>query len=183
MSRSESIDEPATERAPSAGEPSGWVSELTAWLLSGSGLALIAAAVLIPAQHGLTTVREQRDIALGEESQRAERLERYERYLGALDSGDRTLLLDLAEREFGVLPEGTIVLDAPNLDRQVYRPDPFAELEPPEARSVSAEPRAGADSMLSRWIVDLGLGRWLIVGGAALIFAGVLTGGPGPSEP
>lgn len=142
-----------------------------------AGAALVAAAVLIPAQHGLDLVRYERDRVLAEETFRRDRLERYESYLEALHSGDETLLIDLANREFGLIPEGMRAIEAPGPEQADPRwslADPFGELEPVAA---DLPDRIEApSSILGRWFVELGLERWAVVVGAVLIFAGLLCG-------
>lgn len=151
-------------------------------MLTASGCAVIAAAVLIPARHGLEIVRHERDRVLAEERFRIDRLTRYESYLAALNSGDETLLVDLANREFGVLPAGTRALEAPGpgiTDPGVARADPFGDLEP--VATDLPERVEAPSSILGRWFVELGLSRWAIAAGAVLIFAGLLSGGSRPS--
>lgn len=139
------------------------------WLFLLAGVALLAAIVLVSAADDLAETRYARDTALVLRDLHAERLARHEAYLGALDSGDPTVVQQLAVTQLNALTPGKRSL--PGTALPVSRSaSVFGELEPPP-RPAPTRGRVG--SALERWAT--GDGRiWLIGMGGLLILLGVL---------
>lgn len=142
------------------------------WLFLASGLALLSAAVLIPAQQNLADARWRRDAALAHEHNRLERLHRYEAYLHALESRDPTLVASLASSQLGLVRRGAEPISStthPNLrDASVFR-----ELEP-GAVTVSAPPVQR--SALSSLVTSRKTRLWVVGAAAVCVLIGTLPG-------
>jgi len=144
------------------------------WLLLLAGLALLAAALLIPAGDDLGDARWRRDRALAVERAVLDRLERHEVFLAALDRGDPALLEALGETQLNLVRAGREpVAIGP---RTPPAASLLASLEPPAP--VLPE-RVQVRSILARWATDNTGRLWLIAGGAALVMVGLLP----PSRP
>ncbi len=139
------------------------------WLLLLSGLALLAAALLIPAGDDLEDARWRRDRALALERGVLDRLERHDTFLSALDAGDPPLLESLAQTQLNLVPAGRDpVAIGP---RTPPAAQPLASLEPPPP--VLPE-RVRVESTLARWATDESGRLWLIALGAGLVMFGLL---------
>lgn len=140
------------------------------WLFLLAGLVMLAAAVLIPAQHDLADARWRRDAALAHERNRLERLGRYEEYLAAIDRADPALVESLATSQLGLVPKGGEPVGSlahPNmLDASVFR-----QLEP-GAVTVASPPTS--DSILSRLVSARQTRLWVIAGAAVCVLIGAL---------
>jgi len=140
------------------------------WLFLIAGLALLAAAVLIPAEKEVEEARYLRDRALALEAHRAERLKRHEEYLEALKEQQPALVLSLAAGQLNQIPA----------DRQPIGVTPeqvratasvFPALEPPPL--VMPE-RQEHHSMLDKWTSDEKSRIWVIAAGSVLVLIGLL---------
>jgi hypothetical protein len=140
------------------------------WLFLIAGLALLAAAVLIPAQKEVEEARYLRDRALALESHRGERLKRHEEYLEALKEQQPALVLSLAAGQLNQIPA----------DRQPIGVTPeqvratasvFPALEPPPL--VMPE-RREHHSILDKWTSDEKSRIWVIAAGSVLVLIGLL---------
>jgi hypothetical protein len=140
------------------------------WLFLLAGIAVIAAAVLIPAFDDLNEARLQRDRAIALYEHRADRNSRHQRYLDALERAEPPLVLALAATQLNQIPsDRELVLEPPDpatSDASVY-PD----LEPPPL--VMPEPIA-RDSLLHRLATGDRTRTWLLAGGALCLLLGVL---------
>lgn len=140
------------------------------WLFLLAGLALLAAAVLIPAQQDLADARWRRDAALAHEQNRLERLARYEQYLAAIERNDPALVSSLAASQLGLVTKGGEPVGSfahPNmLDASVFR-----QLEP-GAVTVASPPTS--DSILSRLVSARRTRLWVIAGAAVCVLIGTL---------
>lgn len=138
------------------------------WLYLVSGCALIAATVLIPATRDLREAQWHRDRALAVEQWRSKRLENYSAYLDALDRGDESLALSLAQTQLNLAPEGKQALvdvsqDWPG-DASVFdalEPEFAPAIRPQEASTLLGRLATGERSRL--WLLALG-GMLLLVG-------------------
>lgn len=143
------------------------------WPFLLTGIGILAATVIIPAQHDLDVVRWQRDRALAIEHHRMDRLERYGTYLAALEKNDETVMLSLAASQLNKSPADRIPLEG--------RPDParssasvFPELEPGPVKLPEKPAVTERSSLLSRWAIDDSLRLWMLAGGMLCVLIGVL---------
>ena len=148
------------------------------WLFLISGLVIVAAVVLIPAQHDLDEARWQRDRALAIEQHRTERLSRYGAYLAALRQDDPCVLLSLAATQLNLSPRDRVPLDErteiartsasvfPNLE-----PGPL--VLPPKPRASDVRNRQNL-SILERLSINNTSRLWLIAGGMMCVLLGLL---------
>lgn len=140
------------------------------WLFLLSGLAVMCAAVLIPAHDDLAYARYERDRARAIESWHAQRIENYAEYLDALRDGDETLVLSLAAMQLNLIPANSTPL-VTSVRPHATSASVFPELEP----RFSAPPAPQFyDSKLRRWATDSRHRLWMIAGGAMLVLFGLL---------
>jgi len=143
------------------------------WLLLLSGVALLAAALLIPAADELSGARWQRDRTIALERAHLERLDRHRTYLEALRSDDPDLARSLAVAQLNLVPTDRAAID----DVHVIEPnaDVFAALEPaPPVLPTHDAP----DSTLARLAMGSTSRLWLIAIGALLTLVGLLPQSP-----
>lgn len=150
--------------------PRGFTPSIDAgWLLLLSGVALLAAALLIPAADELGEARWQRDRTIALERAHLERLDRHKTYLDALQSDDPALARALATSQLNLVPEDRAALDLINPAQA--NADVFGALEP-EAPVLPT--RSTLDSTLSRLALGPTSRLWLIAIGALLTLVGLL---------
>lgn len=148
------------------------------WLFLLSGIVLLAAVVLIPAQHDLDEARWQRNRALAIESHRTERLDRYGAYLAAIRSDDQCVLLSLAATQLNVSPDNRIPLQ-PLADIERTSASVFPLLEPgelnlpPKPAAFDERNREGL-SILERLSINNSSRLWLIAAGTLCTLLGLL---------
>jgi hypothetical protein len=140
------------------------------WLFLLSGLAIMCAAVLIPAHDDLALTRYERDRARAIESWHAQRVENYAEYLDALRDGEETLVLSLAAMQLNMIPVGSTPL-VTSVRPQATSASVFPELEP---RFIRPEPPRFYDSKLRRWATEGRHRLWMIAGGAMAVLFGLL---------
>jgi len=140
------------------------------WLFLLSGLAIMCAAVLIPAHDDLALTRFERDRARAIESWHAQRVENYAEYLDALRDGDETLVLSLAAMQLNMIPVGSTPL-VTSVRPQATSASVFPELEP---RFTAPPPPQFYESKLRRWATDGRHRLWMIAGGAMAVLFGLL---------
>lgn len=143
------------------------------WLFLIAGVGILAATLIIPAQHDLDLARWQRDRAVAIEKHRMDRLERYGTYLAAVERADECVVMSLAASQLNKSPVDRIPLDA--------RPDPgltsasvYPALEPPP---IELPPKPGVSersSLLARWTIADHTRLWLLAGGMLCVLIGVL---------
>jgi len=143
------------------------------WLFLLSGIVIIAATVLIPAQHDLDVARWQRDRAAVIEKHRLERLEHYGKYLKALDCGDESVVMSLAAVELNASPVDRVPLN-PRQDPASMTASVFPQLEPEPAVLPPKPVVTGRSSILARWTIDDHTRLWLLAGGVLCILIGLL---------
>jgi hypothetical protein len=141
-----------------------------------AGLALLAAAVLIPAQGDLADARWRRDTALAHEHTHRERLERYEHYLDALDGRDPAVIESLAVLQLNILPDraAPVTLGPSPIDRSASI---FRQLEPPPAVMPARDQH---QSILAGLVTDRGARLWVIAFAAVCILYSVLPRNASP---
>jgi hypothetical protein len=140
------------------------------WLYLLSGIALVAATILIPAVRDLDDVRHQRDRALVLEEHRLERLQRYQDYLDALERREPALIMALAASQLNQIPRGrTLIIESP--ETTLASASVFAQLEPPPP--VLPE-RHHPRSILFRWTTSERTRPWLLAAGGVCMLMGLL---------
>lgn len=149
------------------------------WLFLLAGLGLLAATVLVPAAEDRARAAWHRDRALAVEAHRQARLDRYQEYLSALEAGEPSLVLALAEKQLNQIPADRALVPG---ERSTANDGAsvFVSLEPPPL--VLPEYTAG-DSMLARWTRG-GMSRVLLLaGGAICVLLGLLPASRPGHEP
>lgn len=141
-----------------------------AWFFLLPGLALVAAAVLIPAFSDLDRARDQRDMALAIEEQHLDRLRRYAEYLDAIDRGDEPVVLSLAAMQLNMLPVGRASL----IDAQAAAERPASVLPFLEPDAVVMPLREPTDSILSKLALHPRRRLWLMAVGVLGVLIGIL---------
>jgi hypothetical protein len=144
------------------------------WLFLISGIAILAATVLIPAMDDLSEARLQRDRALTLERHRVERIARYQEYLSALEREEPSLVMALAESQLNQIPRGRqLIIEQPTPLVGAAAPSAsvFADLEPPPP---TLPDRVRVGSILERWTTSDAMRPWLIAGGALCLLIGLL---------
>ena len=143
------------------------------WLFLLVGLAVLAATVLIPAQHDLDLACWQRDRAAAIEKHRLTRLEHYGQYLRAVQGGDESAVLSLAAIELNKSPVDRVPLhprqDPSNVSAAVFPHLEPAPVELPPRPVVSAQ-----SSILARWTIDEHTRLWLLGAGVLSMLIGLL---------
>lgn len=132
-----------------------------------SGLVILSATVLMPAEDDLARARANRDRALALETHRSATLANHLAYLDGLSRGDETVLLSLAATQLNLAPADREVIIAP-VGGSVSPLDRLGASY--EAPLVSMPP----DSMLHRLATDRQARLWLIAAGAMCVLYGLL---------
>lgn len=140
------------------------------WLFVLAGLAVIAAAVLIPAFDDLDEARWQRDRAVAIEKHRTQRLERYAEYIAAVDRRDENVVRALVAEQLNKVPKGWSTLE-PVAEPAARDASVFPALEP---EPLEIDPRTPVDSALSRMARDDRKRLLMVIGGAVAVLIGVL---------
>jgi len=143
------------------------------WLFVIAGLAVIGAAVLIPAFDDLDEARWQRDRAVMIEKHRTQRLERYAEYIAAVDRRDENVVRALVAEQLNKVPQGWTTLE-PVSDPAGKDASVFPALEPDP---LQIDPRTPVDSALSRMARDDRARLLMVIGGAVAVLIGVLPSG------
>lgn len=142
------------------------------WLFLIAGFALLAAAVILPAQADLRVVVWQRDRALAAEAIQKERFFRHQQYLAAVESRDPTVVRSLVLTQLRRLPEDRTPLIGARLSRdQLPDANILPDLDPPQAMPPPPpEPR----SLLERLTTRRSSRPWLVIVSALLVLVGLL---------
>lgn len=142
------------------------------WLFLLPGLAILSAAVLIPAADELAAARWQRDRTRTMERAAAVRIEQHRQLVAAIQQRDPVVLRALEIERFGTHNEGDTLLashaPASGLLSAALRVDPA----PPP-------PLVRPDSLLQRLASDDRSRLWLVAGGAVACLVGFMTAGRG----
>ncbi len=142
------------------------------WLFLLTGIALIAAVVILPARDDLDQAEWMRDQILAEEAYRGEQLARHSNLLQSLQAEDPKVVRWLAASQLNMAIEGHDVLPAAAMPRGTRREaDVFEMLNPVYDAPASPSP---PDSLLHRLAVDERARLWVVLGGAMCIFYGLL---------
>jgi hypothetical protein len=143
------------------------------WLFLLAGIGIIAATVLLPAADELGEVRLQRDRALAVERHHADRIARYSEYLGALDRGEPSLVMALAQSQLNQIPQGrSLILEqAQPMVGPVSSASVFGDLEPEPPKLPEA---VKIDSALERLTTSDSTRPLLLAGGALCLLIGLL---------
>ncbi len=140
------------------------------WLFLASGVALVAATVLIPAWDDLRQAEWNRDRARAVETYRKERLSNYSQYLEAVRSEDRTLVVSLAATQLNLAPADK----QPMLDASQAGLPPLDILSPLEPSLVQPPPPRTPRSKLQAWATNAKTRPWLLGAGGLFILIGLL---------
>lgn len=133
------------------------------WLFLLPGVALLAAAILLPPADDLADARLQRDRMLAIEQHRLARLERYEQYIALLDAKDPVLYQSLAAQQLGLVPNDRRALATADSGR-VVSASVFPALEPPP---LVLPERRRTGSTLETLALDR-RGRLILIASAAI---------------
>lgn len=140
------------------------------WLFLISGIALLAAAVIIPAQADLIYARWQEQRALAIEAQRQERLFKHERFLQAILSREPALVRALAASQLNLVPAARqthfLTSNPTGADASIFPSLEPAPIHEPELHQV--------DSLLARWSQGQRSQLWLVAVGSLLVFVGIM---------
>lgn len=140
------------------------------WLFLIAGLALLSAAVLIPAEQDLADARWRRDLALAHETNRLERLERYRAYLDALERNDAEVIESLAASQLNLVRADAQLVDAAT-QPAAFNASVFSQLEPGNV-TVTAPPEHR--STLARLVTSRRTRLWVIGFAALCVLIGSL---------
>lgn len=143
------------------------------WLFLISGVAVLAATVLIPARHELAVAEWARDRALAIEKHRTDRLNRYATYLQAVERGDESVLLSLAASQLNKSPIDRVPLMAAS-DPGVTNASVFPDLEPEPVKIPERPVINESSSLLTRWTTHEKWRLWLLAGGMLCVMIGLL---------
>jgi len=144
------------------------------WLFLIAGLAILGAAVLIPASEALDEARYARDRTLVSETFRLDRIARYEAVIGELDERQPTLMAHLRAVQLNQYPEGMRPLGEITEDPALASASIFDKLEPP-LPEMPAEPMHRTErSYLARLATGQPSRLWMLAGGAVCVLIGVL---------
>lgn len=144
------------------------------WLFLFAGLAILAAAVLIPAAEALDEARYARDRALVAEQHRIARLERHSAYLGALHERQPALIAQLRAIQLNKYAEGMRPLGTLDIDPGRASASVFEMLEPPLPALPPEPPHRAQRSTLAKLATGESARLWLIAIGALSILLGAL---------
>jgi hypothetical protein len=140
------------------------------WPFVLAGLALLIAAIIIPAQRELHDLRNEQRAIDAQESRVYARLQAYDGLLADLQSGDPELVRRLSIAQLNQIPSGEqSFLLTPGMNQTVAQW--IDESVPDAAPRVDVYP----DTLLGR--LAFGPNRlWMIAGAAFLLFVGLLLG-------
>lgn len=143
------------------------------WLFLVSGLALLAATVLIPAYDDLDEAKWMRERAGRIDGWRQEQLARHEEYLEALKRGDRALAESLVASQLNQIPKDKAPV--PGFEEaRLSSANVFPALAP---EPVSLPEREVVRSRLHDWATGATSRLWLIAIGAILVLVGLMPPG------
>ena len=140
-----------------------------------AGFALLACAIVLPAQAELREVEWHRDQAIAAEAVQQERYSRHRRYLAAIEARDPVVIRSLMLTQLRELPADRSPLTGQKfaIDR-LPDADVLTDLDPPEA---SPPPLPTPRSLLERLATGHEHRPWLIVAGVVVILIGLLPSG------
>jgi len=136
-----------------------WGGSLGRWMIFASGVALLVAALILPARADLRNTRIQRDLALHTQLDEQHRLERFEGFLEELKHPDGATIDLLANAQLGLIPDDRDALIA---SQRPADPQHFEHLEPiqtpfvPTVERVSRLEELSTGSRSRIWIVLIG---------------------------
>lgn len=144
------------------------VGELGRWMIFAAGLAVLVAALLLPAQADLRATRHERDRTLHAERMQQQRIDRYRDFLNQLHSPDEHTVQLLAMAQLGKIPDDRAALVAPGepgdtllLEAIEPVPEAFVDTRRPETR-------------LERIVNDRQTRLWVIAGGLVAVLYALL---------
>lgn len=142
--------------------------ELGRWLIFSAGLAMLVAALILPARRDLIETRIERDRALHEQSYQQERIDRYASFLIDVENPDQSTLDLLAHSQLGLIPADR---EAISLGDQSSDPLVFAQIDPTLELFVPNRPHVSRLELLAtRYEYRF----WFVLIGAIAILYGLL---------
>ena len=148
-----------------------------AWLFLLSGLAILAACVLVPAQDRFEEVRWGRDRAQTMLAHAQLRFDRYQMVNEALGRADESLIRTLVASQLNLVPVGAPDQTATVLASSRPNADVLASVEPDIPRLPVRRVR---DTRLRRLGMDQSTHRWLLIGGCGCVAIGRFRKGQAP---
>lgn len=148
--------------------PSDWAGFLGRWLIFVSGLVVLVAALILPAQIDLRETRIQRDLALHIEQSQHTRIDRYQEFLKQLESPSASTVDLLAMSQLGIIPDDreALIVQGKPADPQL-----FEFLEPTQP---AFEPRVMRVSHLEEFTTGSRSRLWVVLIGAVAVMYGLL---------
>ena len=135
------------------------VGALGRWLIFLSGLTILVASLLLPAQADLRATRIERDRTLHTERAREQRNERYRAFLNDLINPDPQTAELLAMSQLGMIPKGRTALlpeGQPEDTMLLQSIDPVGAPFTPQARGATRLERLTTSGRWRLWIVAAG---------------------------
>jgi hypothetical protein len=137
-----------------------------------SGLALIAAALILPAQADLRRAKIDRDVAAALYAWRQAHLDNHRAFADRLESPDDPLLFSLVTTQLNMIPASSEpVLSGMDPQAIADSASPFPALLPVYQPPVVQHP---FESILMKWTAHPRGRLLLLAGGMLLVFLGVL---------
>ena len=158
-------------------ESNEWAGALGRWFIFAAGLAILVAALILPAQIDLRETRDQRDLALHIEQSHNTRIERYEAFLAEMKHPAPETVKLLAMSQLGMIASDRQALIIPG---QPADPQLFEFLEP---TPVVFEPRIVNTSRLETLTTGLDSRFWFVLIGAVSVMYGILPAAKSSASP
>lgn len=149
-------------------ESNEWAGSLGRWLIFGAGLAVLVAALILPAQIDLRNTRTQRDLALHIEQAHHTRIDKYQSFLTEIEHPTQPTIDLLAMSQLGMIPNNREALVIPG---QPADPQLFEFLEP---APKTFEPRVVKASSLESLTIGTDSRFWFVLIGAVSVMYGIL---------
>ncbi len=149
-------------------ESNEWAGSLGRWLIFGAGLAVLVAALILPAQIDLRNTRTQRDLALHLEQAHHTRIDKYQSFLAEIEQPTKPTIDLLAMSQLGMIPNNREALIIPG---QPADPRLFEFLEP---APKTFEPCVVKASRLESLTLGSDSRFWFVLIGAISVMYGIL---------
>ena len=152
------------------------LSAACGWLFLLAGLALVTAAIVVPAEQELRGLQDRVEVLQEQHARLLDRLAVHQRFLDDLDGGDTDLLRRVADMQMNRTAEGTLVLRDPGAAGT-----PLEWLSRRSQIAVPIRLDESRASLLARWTA--GRGRlWTAAVGSFCVFVGLIWGPIAPSR-
>ena len=149
-------------------ESNEWAGSLGRWFIFAAGLAILVAALILPAQIDLRNTRIERDRALHIEQSHQTRIERYNTFLADMENPTQATIELLAMSQLGMIPKNreALVLGGQPADPQVF------EILEPAIKPF--EPRVASVSRLELLTTSPQSRFWFVLIGAISVMYGLM---------